>query len=286
MKIALCLHGRSSGISRKGLEVDWQSGFDYYNQHIFIPNKSVDVFLHTDTAQQSEIESIYKPRMAIFEEDKQFIDDPIIRTIPSFNLVNDPYIHAYNATTEAEHQSICAKWYSAQQSILLKRQYEQQHNFKYDWVMQGRFDIAWQIDVIFSHFDSQYFYVPNWENAYFDNKIIPPDKYYKDKHYLHPEKMTYKKYGWPCTLWKNSPALSDHWCFASSDLMDQFGNLYNNIDILASQSLFWSNHIFVFKQLEYMGILDQIKFAFHRNSDFPLVRSLNNIPKQGESNRR
>lgn len=280
MKIALCLHGRSSGISRKGLKVDWQGGFDHYKRHILIPNKiinpfnRVDVFLHTDTAQKSEIESAYQPRMAIFEEDKQFINDPIIRTIPSFNLVNDPHVHAYNAPTAAEHQSICAKWYSAQQSIRLKRQYEQQHNFQYDWVMQGRFDMAWQTDVIFAHFDPRYFWVPNWETAYVNGKEIAPHIHYAEKHYLHPEKITYKKYGWPTSAWKGSPAICDHWYFASSNLMDRFGDLYSNISLLASKSLFWSNHIFAFKQLEDMGILDRVKFAFHRNQDFPLIRSL------------
>jgi hypothetical protein len=140
----------------------------------------------------------------------------------------------------------------------LKKAYEIENNFKYDFVALSRQDIAWQTDVDFSKFDTNYFYVPNWRQQFNGAQM-----------------------GWPPGAYNRS--LQDIWCFGNSDDMDRFVDIYENIqqysidnpDLMGNKGI--SNHRLMYHQLVLMKILPlRLKFAFNHDlverSDMPLVR--------------
>jgi len=247
MKVALCLHGLASGHNRKSLSIDWKLGYKHYQKYILLPNKSVDIFLHTPNLdQQKAICEEYKPKLAKFETEK-------------------------TTRKTARNKSICNRWYSLRQSVLLKQEFEHKNNFIYDWVMLGRFDIAWQTKVIFSNFNPNFFYIPYWEQAYTkEDRIINPNDYYKGGYHLNIQ-TKHKLHGWNGN--NQAKAICDHWFFSSSGLIDKFSNIY---DRLENQPVgeYLSSHVLAFEQLKRMNILHLVKFAFHRHDDFPLVRHI------------
>jgi hypothetical protein len=86
--------------------------------------------------------------------------------------------------------SMFSRWYSAKMANELKRQHEEKNNFKYDFVMLTRLDLAYLVDFDFSKFDKSKFY------------MVGPD---------HP-----------------GHGVHDLWFISNSDYMDLFaGNMYD-----------------------------------------------------------
>ena len=57
------------------------------------------------------------------------------------------------------------QWFSNKRAYALMEEYEQENNFKYDWVFLGRFDYLSFEDIIFSNYDNKYFYA--YYSAYY-----------------------------------------------------------------------------------------------------------------------
>jgi hypothetical protein len=75
--------------------------------------------------------------------------------------------------------------------------------------------------------------------------------------------------GYPHT--PHYPALADYWFFGGTKLMDQFGDLYDNIGRFLKEGV-PSNHEFALKQVKVTGLLPKLKFAFHIHNDCFLSR--------------
>ena len=119
-KVALCLSGYVGSFSvpiwqeYKSDERVLNIGYEHFQKHLFDKN-NVDVFIHSwDVGFEDKIDKLYKPKSAIYQEQIKFkIPKHLQRSV----RVNDFY----------------SRWYTQKKSVELKTQYENEHNFKYDW---------------------------------------------------------------------------------------------------------------------------------------------------------
>jgi len=273
MRIALCLSGMAlhpgkkiiggqmwDGKNGKRTPVEWTRGLEHYREHLLSKNDQVDVFMHTPSVQiKQELVNAYRPKAAIFEED------------PKFNTSGGKIDTNYPDGISSKTQITIARWYSIQKCMHLKKQYEEKHGFKYDMVMIGRFDVAWMVDVDFSKFDPSYFYASNWCVMKMPNGqgIRHEDWFFNGWNKKKNESLKHIHIGYPHD--PHYPALADYWFFGGSEIMDKFGDLYDNVGAFLREGV-PSNHEFALKQLRVTGLLSKLKFAFHIHDDCFLAR--------------
>ena len=186
MRIAWCLYGQP----RK-----YKKGFEYTKRNLF-DHHDVDVFFHTwhdidkvgqeyDTltchdpgSHEADIKenllSLYKPKKYSFEKSIKFHDE-------SDGLGTNVFF-SYT--------------YSRFQANENKKKYEQENNFRYDWVICARFDWAQNSQILFQELDYSFMYLPDYNGT-----ISNPNN-------LH---------------------CNDQFAFSSSENMDIYTNLFNNI---------------------------------------------------------
>lgn len=149
MKIAVCISGQLR---------------DYYNyiDNVFekVINKyNADVFLHTwnhDDEKIKEALNSYKPVSHLIEE---FSPGKVIYSEKWLNINND-IIEKEKITVEydlkngdlvGKPQNIFSMYYSIFKANELKREYENEHKFKYDIVLRFRPDIEFNVDLNFNN---------------------------------------------------------------------------------------------------------------------------------------
>lgn len=259
MKTALCFAGVVGGASGKGGKGNSSEvlkvGYDHYKRHI-IDKNDIDVFVHTWTVDQEDaIRQLYKPIAIKTEKQRMFSKDK------------------RRGYRKNNHFS---RWYSTKQAVELKREYEKQKGFKYDCVMVARFDIAWNVDVVFSNFDMQHFYTSHWDKILDANgKHIPN----KDMYKANPSACSHRPMGWP----HDKNGLLDLFFFSSSYTMDNFSYLFDNMKNYlkpgccpndSSGSI--SNHQLSLYHLQQLGIENNIRFVYHYGvgnlEDYSLIR--------------
>ena len=141
MRIALCLHGVVGHLYTNKQrrtwceDVDYRIGLEHYRRHLFAVNDCVDVFIHSWSTKYAEaIARDYQPKRHIFQTQIDFKQDS-----QALNFLK-------------------SRWYSTQAVVELKRKYEQDQGFTYDWVMLSRFDVALLRDLDFAKYDRNIFY--------------------------------------------------------------------------------------------------------------------------------
>ena len=141
MRVALCLHGVVGHLYTNKPQhiwtedVDYRIGLEHYRRHLFAVNDRVDVFIHSWSTQYAErLTRDYQPRRQIFETQIDFKQDTL-----KLNFLK-------------------SRWYSTQAVVELKKQYEQDQGFTYDWVMLSRFDLALLRDLDFKKYERNIFY--------------------------------------------------------------------------------------------------------------------------------
>jgi hypothetical protein len=141
MRVALCLHGVVGHLytNKQQLtwseDVDYRIGLEHYRRHLFAVNDRVDVFIHSWSTEYAErITRDYRPQLQIFQTQIDFKQDS-----PARNFLK-------------------SRWYSTQAVVELKRKYEQDQGFTYDWVMLSRFDLALLRDLDFAKYDGKLFF--------------------------------------------------------------------------------------------------------------------------------
>ena len=170
MKIALCLYGHTGINKLASLRMDGDitkesqgastaldrpfSGFT----NSLLSKYDTDVFIHTWSHEKKDtIEKFYNPKKAIYEEQ---IDFPV--NLEEFGLIGDDYTK-WKVSDDAkkgykiliddrpswehlmkelnrEAYRAQSRWYSTKKAIDLKRQYELENKFEYDYVVVARFD--------------------------------------------------------------------------------------------------------------------------------------------------
>ncbi len=271
MRIALCLFGLvgSGSTKSRNSKSDFRVlniGYEHYFKHL-LNRGDVDVFVHTwDTGFQNDVCKLYEPKDAIFETQ-------IIFKIPScikFKFKNYNQIHSH-----------FSRWYSSKASNDLKRKYEKIHEFKYDCVMSGRFDVAWETDLAFEKFDLDHFYagyccefIDQSGGRYF---IGGRGELY-DMHSSDIGELEHIHIGYKYT--PNDMLVLDHWFFSNSDYMDRFSTLYDCLynyyvpmaELYGGSTLRVDSHRIVIHHLDKIGLLSKFRYAFHIYDDCPLIR--------------
>ena len=160
MRIALCLSGQARFV---------EQGYREVIKPLIFDGKSVDVFIHTWDIDQSQIGN---PFMAgkIHPVGSPVAADLIDYTIDLYRPVkhkreyqkpfpivpwNDRHMPGFFS------ENAYSMFYSIYQANLLKILYEDEHNFKYDWVIRSRFDVQLNTQLDFDAFDPQAVNVPN-----------------------------------------------------------------------------------------------------------------------------
>lgn len=194
MKIALCLHGLFD--STQDLISNGLDGWDYIQKHIFNKcNKGdVDVFIHSWEVKKRElIEAMYKPKVAIFESQKNF--NPLIIDRGLDKLKRCP----------RSPFSVLSHLYSVTETLKLPHK---QTNIKYDIIIKSRFDLG-RINRNTSG--------PGLGNPYPVQCINFQTEIEKDKIYM--------------ANWNHfhmGPA--DMWFYGSPHVMVKFDTLYNDLE--------------------------------------------------------
>jgi len=235
-KYALCLMGLiggSDGSFGGGSTIDYVRCYDHYRKYI-LRKSGVDVFIHCwEPKYQQRLVELYQPKKFVFEKQRKF-------------------------SKSLKVQNGFSRWYSSKRTLELKKQYEQENNFKYDLVMVGRFDTMWLKPVDFSKFDPQYFWASNYNTYPGYHDAV---RYEKNNHSL---KLKH---------------LQDIWFFSNSDLMDYFGTLFDRYQI---KNGFHCNccpdireiypHAAAYRHLHLGGYENRIRYIFYRGNEYELYR--------------
>jgi len=140
-RIALCYSGRPRS---------YQECHENHKQHFRLGQNDVDVFAHmwfdedlvgtqfrTDVGQgtwpdagvKEWIDENWKPKKIKYEKPRYFAD-----------MFNDTWQTKWPATHPKDNQ--ISMFYGIEQAIKLKREYEEENNFKYDYVIRMRSDLV------------------------------------------------------------------------------------------------------------------------------------------------
>jgi hypothetical protein len=129
MKVALCLHGNFN--SQFDSTSNGMDGYEYIKKHI-LDKHDVDVYIHSwETDKEEFIRDLYKPVVAKFEEQIDFM--PVIRDRGIDKLKNMP----------RPPQNVMSHFYSMSKAMSLpfgdRKLFE---ITKYDCVIKSRFDLG------------------------------------------------------------------------------------------------------------------------------------------------
>lgn len=196
MKVAVCLHGY---FENKGGIFDSFKGYEYLKKKV-LDKTDCDIFIHSwDIKNRSHIEKLYDCKKITFEQQKMFEDElKIIDQNHFFGESNTaPGMYSINNCFKGLSFS-----YSRQQSIKLKKLYEEENNFKYDCVIVARFDIG-------------------------QRGKEHPQKYYATNINFDPDLNMNFLYS---AFWDQlNHGFADHWFYSNSENMDVVGNLYDKL---------------------------------------------------------
>lgn len=191
MRSALCLHGIVGGVrgkDGKGDTVDFKECRNAYLKNVIVPN-NCDVFLHSwSIDHEPSVVAAYQPKLSKFQPLHQF--KLLFKHLPH---MDDEY-------------RIRSRWLSYKTVVELKRVFEQEQSFKYDFVMVARYDLLFLTPFDFSELSPHHFYASNWNNH---RKVKVPRRDNSSP---------------------RSHRLQDTWFVASSEMMDQFSGLYDSLD--------------------------------------------------------
>ena len=293
MKIALCLSGLAEGtndIGRNSGGIDYS--FPHFKEHFF-DKYDVDVFAHSwSTEAEDKILDLFKPKKYIIEKQIKFKPGKY-RKIPGHKRDQEAKFgkalakgRAYRDVVKGYHppknrkQQCYSQWYSRKKSVELKKEYEIENNFTYDFVMISRFDVCFFTDIPFADLDSDYLYAPENTDPLIDGKKA---KYNAALIYKkNPERVEFKTNSW------KAKGLMDFWFLSSSKNMDEFAKLFDHLDSYFDKKFHGCEHaatrhardmILDWKEEHREGPKDASKSPckalrqiLHRTKDYELVR--------------
>lgn len=255
MRIAICFYGLvGSKIDKSGIgeKLDPKIAFDLNKKNIIDINNA-DVFIHSwSFDSKTQLEELYRPKASIIENQKKFPES--LKLVPNINFkqkVKELYLRYFNKT---EYTSIIksrgkeafraySRWYSSKQTLKLKEDYENQHNFKYDAVLVLRLDVAFYTTLEIKNYDLSRFYASHWND-------YPNSKNNFKLNFIN----NYLGLGF-----------LDFWFFSNSINMDKFGKLYDDIE-----KYHISPHRSSFQHVKKCGF--KIDYTHYRWQDHEMIR--------------
>jgi hypothetical protein len=225
MKVAICLYGNlgnpqyASQRSGEDLMAESRNSNHFSTKSLvslrklFLEKYDTDIFIHSWSESEKEtILSAYDPKLYVIEKQRPFdktLEDygmygedmsdwdisPSARIGYEFMFPSRKTVANLREEMTREVFRTNSRWYSTQQSIKLKEQYEKDNGFRYDLVLVTRFD---NMFLRFPTLDS----LPSLENFYAAPRTGREDL---------------------------DLAFYDYWFLSNSENMDKFGKLYDNI---------------------------------------------------------
>lgn len=151
MKIALCV-GNLAATGKQGPEA-YKKGFNHLKEKIIDKFKNVDVFLHSyELGLKDELIDLYKPVDYFFENPPDFSSQ--------YKNLNFVYTSDYRISPTFSYKNLYSMSFSRYSVGRLKKKYETDNNFKYDWVIFARYDISSASHISHIHFN------PNYDNSF------------------------------------------------------------------------------------------------------------------------
>tara|TARA_B100001964_G_scaffold224410_1_gene271181 strand:- start:345 stop:1142 length:798 start_codon:yes stop_codon:yes gene_type:complete len=252
MKIAYTMNGLVGGLFGKHYNADNGDESTLVIKYIsnnfrkyITSSNDVDFFIFSwQTDKEKEFEEYFKPKkmeltpQIYFKYPTHFMDD-----------IDNKRILAHYS-----------RWYGFKRVMKLRKEYEKENNFKYDLVINARFDMCWNSIFNFNELDS--------------NKV-------------HLAETIDRQYGWPNSICKNE--LIDHIYAMNTENMDKFATMFNHLDEYTSpgqcpQHGRISSHFLTVWHLRNLGLLstDMIKFSFkdwhdgmNENATYEILRYRN-----------
>ena len=143
-----------------------------------------------------------------------------------------------------------SRWYSTQKSVNLMREFEVKNNFKYDFVLLSRFDLWYLRKFNLEKLDPKFIYAgPRTDGS-------PPEK-----------PVLYEK--------DHEHALEDLWFLGGSDIIHNFGNLYENI-LSYSLRPTWASREHIKSSIGE----EKLRYMWWSGHDYGLLRNYR-YPEQG-----
>ena len=263
MKIALCLYGRVGTSKGKTLfqrddDLDPSISHFFFNKNIF-ENYDADVFIHTwSTSNKNKLNILYKPKKIIAEKQKFFF--PLKSLIKEFRnvvsikqklvwLYNLFFTYNYGKNKNFKRlQATYSRFYSAYKSIKLKKNYEEENNFKYDYVISARIDLCLFKKIEFEKLSKKILYCPN--------SVKFRDKLTKNKEDIE-------------LLYKRKDQVHDEFFISSSEIMDRFSKIYFDLPNLRATNHFAPYDFITTNHLK-------LEKFFHINYEHTVLRILVN----------
>lgn len=177
MKIALCISGQPRM---------WEKGHAYHYENI-IRDNDVTVFLHSWEMPAQQMQAISAKYNA-----HSFITSPN-PTVDLSKYTNTPP-PSPNWKVKDGRMSTYAQLLAINECMRTKREYEEYHNMKFDWVVRSRFDFAINVRIPFEELDNSKLHIPN------------------------------------CRMTPSRDFGNDQFAFSSSENMNKYAEAYNNID--------------------------------------------------------
>jgi hypothetical protein len=195
VRIALCLHGYFGTVSIGDYSTVY-GGLDHLREQIYSKCDNVDVFVHCWQPQyESLVNKFYSPVVSRFEDQIDF-DKVCVENGVSQEYIDEGFPRNQTMYNNATTSRILSFYYSRTQSLNLRKKYEKENNFTYDWVITTRFDIGQRggSEVNQIRFD------PNSESDY-----------------LYTTDWNQKNCGY-----------GDMWFYGSSEIMNLYSSIYDN----------------------------------------------------------
>lgn len=233
MKIALCLSGQPRGVPKS---------CEFVLQNLIQPNNITDIFMHvwydSETVNQ-KFDSSMPDNSGNIGTWHPNADRIIIEQIKPkkiiFEAPNDfkQFSHLANQPTAIQTR-ITSQFYSIQQANNLKKQYEEENNFKYDVVIKTRLDLEYH----------QPFIIPKDD---FTNTLYVAEMY---QHMRHND-------SYPTTDGLKYSSMSDTFVYGSSANIDILSDMYSNFENMHAK--IWP-HVYVEAYLGYhCRLLNKLK---------------------------
>jgi len=188
-----------------------------------LDNNDVDIFIFSWQVDKEE-------------EFKKYLNPKKIKLIPQIDFEIPEHLKGKNDKRVIAHYS---RWYGVKEVMKLKREYEEENNFKYDLVVNARFDLCYNRPFDFSSLPTTEFHIP-----------------------IHPDRVNY---GWPTS----TSEILDHIFVSNSDIMNEYSNLFDKLDeyTLPGECRQWniiSNHFLMVWHLWKLNLLylDVVKKSF------------------------
>ena len=221
--------------------------FNKFLKKYVLENNDVDIFIFS-----WEVDKL--------EEFKKYLNPKKIKLIPQIDFEIPEHLKGKNDRRVLAHYS---RWYGFKEVMKLRKEYEEENNFKYDLVVNARFDLCYNKPFDFSCLPTNQFHIP-----------------------IHPDRPTY---GWP----SENAEILDHIFASSSENMDKFSSLFDKLDeyTLPGECQQWntiSHHFLMVWHLWKLNLLnpDMVKKSFttytgdkvdfeEGNTDYDIIRYRN-----------